>query len=482
MSAEQPYSQDLARLERAWATARAAEPPRHPGGGDWHLNPSLVVEPVAWSGLATLLNGQGGEPAPSEEPVFAAAWKAPDGEAALAELSQSELLALKVVAEGRDPRETARQGGVLPGAVLEALAAAARAGLLLNPPSLLQREAPQAGPAAPDEYLSSDWFTLQWHITQACDLRCPHCYDRSDRPPVSLARGREVIAQMAAFCRERRVRGQISFTGGNPLLHPELPALYQAAVDQGLTVALLANPCGREQLERLLAIAPPAFFQVSLEGLAEHNDRMRGLGHFARTLKFLELLKELNVYSMVMLTLSRDNQEQVIPLARLLADKTDQFNFNRLTLVGEGASLVMAGQGGFRDFLAEYAAEAESQPHMCLKDNLFNLLAHEQGGPPGGGCTGYGCGAAFNFLALLPEGEVHACRKFPSPLGNLFETPLCELYDGELARRYRAGPSACAPCSLREVCGGCLAVAHGAGRDVFTERDPFCWLAEPISH
>jgi radical SAM protein with 4Fe4S-binding SPASM domain len=93
-----------------------------------------------------------------------------------------------------------------------------------------------------------------------------------------------------------------------------------------------------------------------------------------------------------------------------------------------------------------------------------------------GGCAGFGCGAAFNFVSLLPDGEVHACRKFPSLIGNIFSQSLREIYDAPVARRYRAGSFACRECRLRPACGGCLAVSHGFGLDVFTERDPYCFL------
>ena len=113
---------------------------------------------------------------------------------------------------------------------------------------------------------------------------------------------------------------------------------------------------------------------------------------------------------------------------------------------------------------------------MGLKDNLTNILHYRKGIPVFGGCTGYGCGAAFNFLTLLPDGEVHACRKLPSPLGNILENSLLELYDSEPARRYRAGTSACRACPIRPVCGGCLAVAYGMGLSIFQDRDPFCFM------
>ncbi|MCF8040004.1 MAG: SPASM domain-containing protein, partial [Desulfohalobiaceae bacterium] len=93
-----------------------------------------------------------------------------------------------------------------------------------------------------------------------------------------------------------------------------------------------------------------------------------------------------------------------------------------------------------------------------------------------GGCTGFGCGAAFNFVSLLPDGEVHACRKFPSYLGNIFEQTFDDIYDSQQARAYRAGPAACRDCSIRPVCRGCPAVIQSLGLDVSKDRDPFCPL------
>ena len=45
------------------------------------------------------------------------------------------------------------------------------------------------------------------------------------------------------------------------------------------------------------------------------------------------------------------------------------------------------------------------------------------------------------------------------------------------ADRYRKGCAVCSECSIRPVCGGCLAVTHGHGLDVFTEKDPYCFIS-----
>jgi selenobiotic family peptide radical SAM maturase len=167
--------------------------------------------------------------------------------------------------------------------------------------------------------------------------------------------------------------------------------------------------------------------------------------------------------------------DQVLDLADQLKGLTELFTFNRLATVGRGAELSAVPFDRFRDFLTRYMDAAQTNPFMSLKDNLFNLLRWQQGLPLNGGCAGYGCGAAFNFVALLPDGEVHACRKMPSLIGNMYQEPLNDIYHSKLAREYRSGSASCRTCPVRPVCGGCPAVSYGFGLDIFSERDPYCF-------
>ncbi|PIE65590.1 MAG: selenobiotic family peptide radical SAM maturase [Desulfobacterales bacterium] len=327
-----------------------------------------------------------------------------------------------------------------------------------------------------EDALQTNTFTLQWHITQSCELNCRHCYDRSERKEVGLEEGRNLLDQLYNFCTRYHVQGQVTFTGGNPILHPQFEKLYRAAHERGFRIALLANPTRKSILEKLKAIQMPEFYQISLEGLEEHNDYIRGRGHFQRSLQFLDLLKDLDIYSMVMLTLTRANVNQVLPLAEILRDRVDSFTFNRLAMVGEGASLASVEPKDYRNFLADYRKAAEKNPVMRLKDNLFNLLHYQQELPLMSGCTGYGCGAAFNFVSVLPDGQVHACRKFPSPIGDLNEQDLLTIYESDLAVKYRKGASSCFQCRIRPLCGGCPAVSYGFNKDPLHEIDPYCFL------
>jgi selenobiotic family peptide radical SAM maturase len=319
-------------------------------------------------------------------------------------------------------------------------------------------------------------FTLQWHLTNACEGSCRHCYDRSARAALPLAAARAVLSDLLLFCRRRRVDGQVCLTGGNPLLYPDFFDLYRAIADAGLPISILGNPTGREILAQIVALRSPTYYQVSLEGRREHDDLMRGPGHYERTIEFLRMAREMGVRVHVMVTLTRANLGEVLPLAEELRDLAGRVTFNRLSQVGRGADLELPTRDEYVEFLKQYLVASRTNPVLGFKDNLFNIFRHHFGRPLWRGCTGFGCGAAFNFVALLPDGEVHACRKFPSPLGSILGSGLAALYDSALARRYRQGCARCRGCALRKVCGGCLAVVHGQGQDPFEVRDPHCFM------
>jgi selenobiotic family peptide radical SAM maturase len=477
------YLPELARLEWTLFRVKTLEPDYSPRGNQIEINPSLQLLRLSWKNLTFLLTVNENDPVsiPEFGEEYVLVWRHPrTHETLVCPATDEDLLVLKMAAEEIDLKQLAAAGEVTIHALDAAIDRAVGRGLLIAPPSGIRRDPScfLVDQGIEEDFLSSPVFTLQWHITQACDLHCRHCYDRSHTHPLELGQSIKVLDGLHEFCRSRKVKGQVSFTGGNPLLYPDFLEVYRAASGRGFSLAILGNPAPREVIEELIAIEPPLFYQVSLEGLREHNDHIRGPGHFDRVLEFLRVLRHLDIYSMVMLTLTRNNLSQVLPLAEMLRRHTDLFSFSRLSLVGEGAALRLPTKDDYRGFLEAYSEAAERNPVCALKDNLLNIIRYQKGLPAFGGCAGYGCGAAFNFVSLLADGSVHACRKFPSLIGNILHASLDELYDSEPARRYRTGSRACRSCAIRPVCGGCLAISHSFGLDLFVDRDPYCFMTE----
>ncbi len=472
--ARYPYLIDLARIEEAKSRLAAEQSSFPESASIPMINPHLDLLKVKWRFLPRMLAGEAVVPEPGDEYVLILK-KSGAGVPEVRKASPQDLLALKLVAEQTHPRKAAADGKVSLGAIDRTILRAKRRGLIIGAGTRIKRpdDFPKGEQIDPDLF-QSPTFTLQWHITQACDLNCRHCYDRSERDPMPLDHAIGVLDDLYDFCRDHGVFGQVSFSGGNPLLYPYFDRLYTEAAERGFMIAILGNPMPKNRIENMLGIQKPEFYQVSLEGLIQHNDFIRGRGHYERTVDFLKLLGDMGIYRMVMLTLTAGNLDQVLELADGLRGLTELFTFSRLATVGRGADLLPVPVDLFPGFLDQYMEAARLNPVMGFKDNLFNPLLRRHNLPLFGGCAGHGCGAAFNFVSLLPDGQVHACRKFPSLIGNLYTEKLNTLYYSPAAHRYRQGPEACKDCPVRPACGGCLAVSFGSGRDIFKESDPYC--------
>ncbi len=473
----QPYLADLAAIEFSLYTLSKHTVELPEIVGKIKVHPALNLLEVSWLGLSSLFTETPLQPVPGKA-IILLLKKDNSTTVELVNPSSHELLALKIVTEDTDVKTAAAEADVSIAFIDTLLYQAAQKGFVLLPTSRIVRpEGFCRKEIRTDELCTSPSFTLQWHVTQKCDLHCLHCYDRSERSTMTIEQGLHVLNNLYEFCQEQNVYGQISFTGGNPLLYPHFDILYREAAERGFLTAILGNPISQTVLNKMVQTRVPEFFQVSLEGLREHNDYIRGKGSFDKVLSFLELLKEMSIYSMVMLTLTKANIDQVLPLAEILRDRVSLFTFNRLAMVGEGAALTSVDPDQYPGFLDTFIQAASANPILSLKDNLFNLQLHQKGCPLGGGCAGVGCGAAFNFVSLLPDGEVHACRKLPSLLGNIYNESLTTIYRSPVAEQYRFGSSICMQCEIRPACGGCPAVSFGFGRDIFKDVDPYCFKA-----
>ncbi|HXI22127.1 MAG TPA: radical SAM protein [Gemmatimonadales bacterium] len=102
-------------------------------------------------------------------------------------------------------------------------------------------------------------LTFLWlEITGRCQLKCAHCYADSGptgtQGSMTTADWRRVIDQAAAI----GVR-VVQFNGGEPTLHPDLPALVRHALGLGLLVEIFSN----------LVRVPPGLWELfSLPGVS----------------------------------------------------------------------------------------------------------------------------------------------------------------------------------------------------------------------
>jgi MoaA/NifB/PqqE/SkfB family radical SAM enzyme len=127
---------------------------------------------------------------------------------------------------------------------------------------------------------------VQMVVTRRCNLSCGYCNEYDDvSDPIPFERLQKQIDHVAAL-------GTIvlTFTGGEPLLHPQLDELVAYGVSKGLVVTSITNgyPVTRKWIERLNA-AQLSFLQISIDNLEPNDVSQKSLSKIS---KKLDLLKE----------------------------------------------------------------------------------------------------------------------------------------------------------------------------------------------
>ena len=124
---------------------------------------------------------------------------------------------------------------------------------------------------------------LGFALTQHCNLRCPHCIRDDVTTVQSLSY--ELIASVLAQSRARFGAHSVSFTGGEPLLHPEFGRLVDLLAAEGHPYRFVSNGWHLTRALPHLERHAPTAVRLSLSGAtADVHDAERGRGSFHRVL------------------------------------------------------------------------------------------------------------------------------------------------------------------------------------------------------
>jgi len=342
-------------------------------------------------------------------------------------------------------------------------------------------------------------FTLQWHLTARCDQHCLHCYlydsptyERELKGELIYEDCCKIIDDFSDTFDNWGMPTRISFTGGDPLLREDIFDLIAHARGKGIGVGILGNPnhLDYETAKRLKDLGVSRY-QVSIDGLEETHDRLRGRkGLFRDTIRAIHVLEDVGIPSVVMFTLSRENADELIGVIRTVAKEgVSIFDFARIVPIGAGKQLreQMLTPNEYRELLLkvleEYRCLQENgcRTYFGRKDHLWRLLYQEVGllkPLPKDKETIYnGCGIGSSILTVLADGTVYACRRLAVEIGKVPEQSIRDIFinssEHNKMRRVEKMQK-CGKCELIQFCRGCPAVAYGTYGD-YMAPDPQCW-------
>ncbi len=288
-------------------------------------------------------------------------------------------------------------------------------------------------------------------LTRRCPLSCLHCYlpetrGRAARPPeLPTAEWKRILSGLAAAGGLYLV-----FTGGEPLLRPDLAELCRHAGELRFDVRVFSTGHGlTPELAAELKEAGVSAFEMSFYGSPAVHDRVTGVrGAFARSLAAARLLKMKGVAVKMKTPLMTLNAGQAGRLKRLAALEGFSISFD-LSIApgndGDGAAL------GYR--LSGAALRRAVR-------QVYGGAKGPEKTPEEGFQEGFICGAGRNVCAVGPSGELYPCLQLPVKLGNLARRSFPALWrDSAWLERWRglSGKDlrGCAGCKDAGYCGLC---------------------------
>lgn len=326
-------------------------------------------------------------------------------------------------------------------------------------------------------------FYYQWHITDKCNLRCKHCYhDSYEQTGLEINELLKIGEHLCNAIKKWGKKGSFSMTGGEPFVRKNevfnlldyLERKQEVAHVDILTNGTLIN---EEIIDSLLTYKKLRRIQLSLEGLKDTNDKIRGAGSYDTIVQKIKELNKNNLTTCVMMTLGKHNMAEVIPLAERLGEiGVEAFVLDRFIPEGQSNNLqeLVLSASEIRKVYNECYAffNKTLSPRMLLYRTLFCLLNPEDGH------IGAMCSIGNNALTIMPNGDVLPCRRLPIILGNLLEKTIYDIwYTHPFLWEIRNTDNLkgkCKDCEFIPVCRGCRAFAYAMTGD-YLEADPQCW-------
>ncbi|MFP4654262.1 MAG: 12,18-didecarboxysiroheme deacetylase [Methanohalobium sp.] len=180
-----------------------------------------------------------------------------------------------------------------------------------------------------------------WNVTRRCNLKCVHCYARSQdidySDELTTQQGKELINDLAEFGSP-----VILFSGGEPLIRRDLPELVRYARSKGMRAVISTNgTLIDDKTAKMLKNIGLSYVGISLDGMEETNDRFRGVsGAFDAAMGGLKNCQKEGIKVGLRFTMNKKNTAD-IPSVFDLIDEMDipRICFYHLVYSGRGSNL-----------------------------------------------------------------------------------------------------------------------------------------------
>jgi Fe-coproporphyrin III synthase len=345
-----------------------------------------------------------------------------------------------------------------------------------------------------------------WNVTRRCNLKCVHCYAHATEEAVadelSFDEGKALIDDLSGFGVPVML-----FSGGEPLVRPDLPDLAAYAVEKGMRAVISTNgTLITPKMAKNLKEIGLSYVGISLDGMEAVNDHFRGVpGAFKKALDGIRNCQAAGIKVGLRFTINKANVKEIPGIFDLLEEmEVPRVCFYHLVYAGRGSEMVkddltheetrkavdlimdrtkdLHDRGKPKEVLTvdNHADGPYLYQRLQAEDperaaDVLELLKMNEGNNSG---RGIGC--------VSWDGEVYADQFWRHhSFGNVRQRPFSNIWTEpeddlllKLKNKKQHVTGRCASCRWLDICGGNFRVRAEAVHGDVWAPDPACYLTD----
>jgi MoaA/NifB/PqqE/SkfB family radical SAM enzyme len=276
-------------------------------------------------------------------------------------------------------------------------------------------------------------------VTYRCNARCRMCrtWEFPSKPSEEFRP--ELLHKLPSGM------GRVNLTGGEPAIREDLPEIVEILAPKSRRLELSTNGYYVDRLERLCSRYPKLTVRISVEGLQQTNDEIRGIKDgYDRAVEAFHRLRAVGVKDLgFAVTIQDANAHDLLNLYTMVSSLDAEFaqavphNSYYFHTFDNQVEDVAAVQAAIRGLMEAFLRSRHPKEwfRAYLNRGLVDFVAgHERR---------LACTAATDVFFLDPFGEVFPCNGWDLSMGDLHSMSFDEIWNGERAREVRESVAGC---------------------------------------
>ncbi len=252
-------------------------------------------------------------------------------------------------------------------------------------------------------YLKTDQLKELWlHITNHCNLSCQHCLFASGPDSTEEMSGAQILSRaeeaVQLGCRV------FALTGGEPFFHPEISEILTGLLRfPDCHVVILTNGLLLEQMLTDDFDLNRIHLQISVDGLDDRHDAIRGQGTFVQLKKQLLALKQRGIPFTLSMCVEQRNLQDMADLVDFAAEVgASNLHYLWYFIQGRGTT---AGFVPPSEIFPQFIAAVEKAEQLGLQIDNLTALQTQIFAPAG--TIHDGSGSGCESAAIGPDGNLY---------------------------------------------------------------------------